>query len=103
MPGISDHAKKRSKERVEGVETNYDARRFAKQAWNNGNHINKYARYPRFFSYLQNKKNQTRTTHVRIFKDNIYIWRGKLQTLVTVHPIPDRYKIEMRAVDNAQN
>lgn len=100
MPGISIHAKERSKERVEGVETNYDARRFAKQAWTHGASIGKFQKYPRFFSYLQNKKSQTRTTHIRIFKNNIYIWRGTTKTLVTVHPIPDRYQEEMEVIDN---
>ena len=100
MPSISDHAKQRSKERVDGVETNYDARRFAKQARQYGKTIASYQIYPRFFSYLQNKNNQTRTTKIRIYKNNIYIWRGTTQTLVTVHPIPDRYIKEMEVIDN---
>ena len=99
MASISDHAKERSKERVEGVETNYDAKRFARQARISGKPIGNFQRYPKFFSYLQNKKNQTATTRIRVYKDNIYIWRGSNQTLVTVHPIPDRYKEEMKEVD----
>lgn len=102
MPNsLSNHSKERSIERVEGIETVADAKRCAKQARLHGNTINKYQRYPKFFSYLQNKRNQTRTCTIRIYKDNIYIWRGKLQTLVTVHPIPDRYQEEMEVIDNA--
>ena len=99
MSRISNHSKERSKERVEGVKTNYDAKRFAKQAKVSGKPIGLFQKYPRFFSYLQNKNNQTRTTRIKIYKDNIYIWRGATQTLVTVHPIPDRYKKEMEEID----
>lgn len=100
MPRISFHSKERSKERVDGVETNYDARRLAKQARSSGRTVDKFLKYPRFYSYLINKNNQTRTTSIRVFHDNIYIWRGASQTLVTVHPIPDRYKKEMEEIDS---
>lgn len=103
MSRVSIHSKERSIERIDEVNSFSDAKRYAKLAKTHGNTINFYQRYPKFFNYLQNKLHQTRTCSIRIYKDNIYIWRGKLQTLVTVHPIPDRYKIEMRAVDNAQN
>ena len=101
MPRMSGHSKERSKERVDGVESVSDARKYAKQAWQYGNTINQYIRYPRTFAYLQNKKNQTCTCSLRIYKNNIYIWRGKLRTLVTVHPIPDRYLKEMEEIDKS--
>lgn len=101
MPRMSGHSKERSKQRVEGVESVSDAKECAKQAWHHGRTINQYISYPKFFSYLQNKKGQTRTCSLRIYKDNIYIWRGKLRTLVTVHPIPDRYKKEMEEVNTS--
>jgi len=100
MPRMSGHSKERSVERVDGVDNFSDARKYAKQAWQSGNTINHYIKYPKFFSYLQNKKNQTCTCSLRIYKDNIYIWRGRLRTLVTVHPIPDRYIKEMEVIDN---
>ena len=99
MPRLSGHSKERSVERVDGVETFSEAKRYAKQAWQYGHNIGNYISYPRFFSYLQNKRGQTRTTHIRIFKNNIYIWRGSNKTLVTVHPIPDRYIKEMKEID----
>ena len=100
MARLSNHSKERSVERVEGVETFSDAKKCAKQAKQTGATIDKFIRYPNFYSYLQNKRYQTATTRIRIFKDNIYIWRGNNQTLVTVHPIPDRYKDEMEVIDN---
>ena len=106
MPNsLSNHSKERSIERVEGIETVADAKRCAKQAYLYGKTLNNFISYPRFFSYLQNKKNQTRTCSIRIFKDNIYIWRGKgtNKTLITVHPIPDRYKQEMEVINNDES
>lgn len=100
---MSDHSKERSIERIEGVDTVFDAKKYAKEAYLHGDTINNFIRYPKFFSYLRNKKNQTRTCSIRIYKDNIYIWRGKLQTLTTVHPIPDRYKEEMEAIDSGKS
>ena len=100
MIRMSNHSKERSKERVEGVETNHDARKFAKQAWQYGKHINYFQKHPKFFDYLKQKSMQSRSTHIRIFRDNIYIWRGSTKTLVTVHPIPDRFKEEMEGLNN---
>lgn len=101
MPArMSRHSKERSVERVDGVESFSDAKRYARQARISGKTIDKFIKYPHFFSYLQNKNSQTNTCTVRVYRDNIYIWRGNRQTLVTVHPIPDRYKKEMEAIDS---
>ena len=99
MPRLSMHSKARSVERIEEVNSFAEAKRLARQARISGKTIDKYQKYPRFFSYLQNKNNQTNSCVIRIYRDNIYIWRGNLQTLVTVHPIPDRYKQEIEEVD----
>lgn len=97
---ITKHSKQRIVERTEGVESFAEAKRLAKQAKRSGQTLNDFQMYPRFFSYLQAKKNQTNTCSLRIYRGNIYIWRGK-DTLVTAHPIPDRYIKEMEEIDNA--
>ena len=99
MGRITQHSKQRIIERTEGVESVAQAKRLAKIARISGKTINQYNKYPRFFSYLQNKKSQTATCCIRIYQDNIYIWRGRNHVLVTAHPIPDRYKIEMEEID----
>ena len=99
MASISKHSKERILERTEGVSSLGEARRLAKQAKTCGKTINHFQKYPKFFSYLQNKRNQTNECSIRVFKGCIYIWRGKTRTLVTVHAIPERYVQEMEEID----
>lgn len=91
MIRITKHSKERIVERDEDITNFSEAKRTAKIAWNSGKTINDFCEYPKFFSYLQNKKSQSRTCRVRIYRGNIYIWRGNCKTLRTAHPIPDRY------------
>lgn len=98
---ITQHSKQRLIERDDSVESSAQAKRVAKIARVSGKTINNYQQYPKFFSYLQNKKGQTNTCSIRIYQDNIYIWRGKAHSLVTAHPVPDRFKKEMEEIDNA--
>lgn len=72
----------------------------AKQARISGKTINHFQKYPKFFSYLQNKRSQTNDCSVRVYQGNIYIWRGKTKSLVTAHQIPDRYIKEMELVNS---
>lgn len=95
MAKITAHSKQRIVERTEGVNSISEAKRMARQAKVSGKSINYFQKYPKFFSYLQNKKGQTNTCIVKVFHGNIYIWRGKQKALVTFHPIPDRYIKEM--------
>lgn len=97
---ITKHSKQRIIERTEGIASMAEAKRLAKQAKRSGQTLNDFQTYPRFFSYLQSKKNQTNTCSIRIYRDNIYIWRGK-DTLVTAHPIPERYVKEMEEINHA--
>ncbi len=92
---ISVHSKKRIVQRVQGVENFHDAKRMAKQAKISGKTIDYYSNCPKFFHYLQYKSEQTHECRVRIYKDNIFIWHGKSQTLVTAHPIPKRFQKEI--------
>ena len=93
---ITKHSKERIIQRTEGVETKAEAKKLAKQARRSGQTLNDFQRFPNFFRYLQNKKNQTNSCAIRVYRGNIYIWRGK-DILVTAHPIPDRYIKEMEA------
>lgn len=99
MSVITRHSKERIVERTDGVSNFTEAKRLAKQARISGKTINNFQKYPKFFSYLQNKKNQTNDCSVRVYRGCIYIWRGKHKSLVTAHPIPDRYITEMRELD----
>lgn len=99
MSVITRHSKERIVQRVDEVSNFNEAKRLAKQARISGKTINNFQKYPKFFSYLQNKKNQTNDCAIRVYRGCIYIWRGKHKSLVTAHPIPDRYIIEMKEVD----
>lgn len=94
MQRITNHSKERIIERTEGVSTKIEAKKVAKQARISGKTLDNFQKYPGFFSYLQSKKNQTNSCSIRVYRGNIYIWRGK-NILVTAHPIPDRYVKEM--------
>lgn len=96
MAKITKHSKQRIVERTDGINTFSEAKKLAKQAKKSGKTINDFQRYDNFFSYLQNKKSQTNSCSIRVYRGNIYIWRGK-NILVTVHPIPDRYQIELNS------
>lgn len=97
MGRVTRHSKQRIIERTEGVESFAEAKKIAKQAYISGKTLNHYQQYPKFFSYLQNKVSQTNTCSVRVYRGNIFIWRGKgkHKSLITAHPIPDRYIKEM--------
>lgn len=96
---ITKHSKQRIVERDYGVNSFMEAKRVAKQAFHSGKTINHYQTCPSFFPYLQRKKNQTRNCCIRVYRNNIYIWRGSKHTLVTAHPIPDRFKKELEALE----
>lgn len=94
MGKITRHSKERLVQRDEKCENFAEAKKLAKQARRCGATINQYQRFPKFFAYLQAKRDQTNTCSIRIYRGNIYIWRGK-NSLVTALPIPDRFIKEM--------
>jgi len=103
MPRLSKHSKIRLVERDKDINFFREAKRAAATAYRSGKPIGDFQKYPKFFSYLQNKNNQTNTCTIRIFHDIIYIWRGKTKTLVTAHCIPERYLQEMEEIDNQRS
>lgn len=98
MVSVSKHSKERIVERTDGVNSFAEAKKLAKQAWRSGKTINHFQKCENFSNYLRTKRDQTRTCSIRVYKNNIYIWRGK-KTLVTVHPIPDRFIEEIGEVN----
>ena len=96
MPRVSNHGKHRIVERDTLSNSFADAKRTAKVAWRSGLTINHFQAYPKFFEYLVGKRGQAcNNCSIRIYRGNIYVWRGKHHTLVTAHPIPDRFLEEM--------
>lgn len=102
MPRITQHGKERLVERNDSICNYQDAKRVAKIAWRSGKERGAFQKYPKFFSYLANKQSQSNTCSIRVYKGNIYIWRGKNRSLVTSHPIPDRYVEEMATIDKQE-
>lgn len=99
MMRVTRHSKQRIVERDDGVQSFAEAKRVAKQAFISGKTINHFQTCPKFYDYLQNKRSQTHDCSVRVYRGNIYIWRGRKHTLVTAHPIPDRFKEEVEAIE----
>lgn len=97
---ITRHSKERIMERTEGIDSIPEAKKVAKQAKQSGKTINYFQKYPKFFSYLQNKKGQSNECSIRIYRGCIYIWKGKRKALITAHPIPDRYLQEIEEINN---
>ena len=92
---LSKHSKERSVERVERVNCFAETKRNAKIAYRAGKTISYYDSKPQFSAYLQSRKRTSNNSTVRVYKGNIYIWRGKHKTLTTVLPIPERFIEEL--------
>ena len=97
MPRITYHSKQRLVQRADTVNNFLDAEKAAKLAWKSGNTINNYQSDPDFFVYLVSKRNQTNSCCIRVYKNNIFIYRGKgkHRGLVTSYPIPERFRKEV--------
>lgn len=93
---LSTHSKRRIVERDSLTSSVAEAKKVAKIAYNAGKSIGAFCGYPKFFEYLQKKKEQTCNCQIRVYRDNIYIWKGSKHTLVTAHPIPDRFRSELK-------
>lgn len=91
----SYHARARIVQRDESANSHCDAKRLAKIAFKSGDTIDRYQKYPLFFAYLSKRRNESQTCRVRIYRGNIYIWKGSNKTLITAHPIPNRFLKEM--------
>lgn len=92
---ITRHGKTRLVQRVEDCNNFDEAKRLAKIAKVSGLTINHFQSYPKFFSYLQRKNNKTNSQIVKVYKGQIFIWKGKNKTFVTAYPIPYRFIKEM--------
>lgn len=94
---ITKHSKQRIIERDNGVSSVAEAKKVAKLAFRSGKTVGDFQKYPKFYNYLRGKAAQTHDCSVRVYRGNIYIWRGRKHTLVTAHPIPDRFHEELEA------
>ncbi len=101
----SFHARGRIVERDEEVNSRVEAKKVAKMAFRCGAVIGDFQKYPKFYDYLSRRRSESNTCRVRIFRGNIYIWKGKTKTLITCHPIPDRFVAEMQKINggNTEN
>lgn len=98
----SDHAKDRIVERNDHIGNRAQAKKVAKIAFRTGQTINQFQKYPKFFNYLSSRRKESCTCRIRIYKDNIYIWKGRSKTLITCHPIPDRFVEEINEINQKE-
>lgn len=96
---ISYHARARIVQRDDSANSHNDAKKLAKIAFNSGTTIDRFQKYPKFFAYLCDRRNESATCRVRVYRGNIYIWKGTQKKLITAHPIPDRFIKEMEAIN----
>lgn len=99
MGKITRHGKQRLVQRCDDCESFLEAKRLAKLARTSGKTVDQFSKYPKFYIYLQNKNNKTNSQSIRVYKGQIFIWKGK-NTFMTAFPIPRRYLKEMEAIDN---
>ena len=95
---VTQHAKQRIQERNELVTSTALAKRNAKIAYNSGYKIHQLAGYcPHITAWMRKKKGQNgNDAKVRLYQDNLYIWKGKKNRLVTVIPLTEENKQELR-------
>lgn len=99
MGRITRHGKMRLVQRADDCDNFVEAKKLAKLARTSGLTVDKFAKYPKFYLYLQHKNAKTNSQTIRVYRGNIFIWKGK-NTFVTAHPIPYRYIKEMEMIDN---
>lgn len=97
---ITKHAKQRIKERNENVSSIAMAERNAKIAFRSGLTIGCVDKFSETLAeYMRNKKRRNGSNAtIRIYQNNVYVWRGDNHRLVTVHPIPNIFKEEAEKV-----
>lgn len=87
---ITQHSKQRLIERNDKVDNYENAKRNAKVAFNSGYCIHNLAEScPRTADWMRYKKEKNgRTARVRLYQNNLYLWRGQHKRLITVIPLP---------------
>lgn len=97
---ITKHAKERIIERNELVNSVAMAERNAKIAFRSGITIGRVDKLsPELASYMRNKKHRNGSNStIRIYQNNVYVWRGDNHRLVTAHPVPEYLKEEAAKV-----
>lgn len=96
----SYHGKERLVQRLEEVNNFEDAKKMEAIAWHSGKTINHFQSYPRTYSYLRYKKNRTNECSIRVYRNNLFIWRGKKRKFVTAYPLPQALLDEIEKEGN---
>lgn len=98
---ITKHAKERLVERNDSVNSFKMAERNAKIAFRSGYKIHQLARdFPRIAQWMQNKKDQNGgAAKVRLYQNNLYIWRSKANRLITVIPLCEDFQKELEKLN----
>lgn len=96
---ITRHGKQRIVERDEGVKSIAEAKQVAKLAFRSGKTINDFQKCKNFSRYLRYKASQTCECSVKVYRGNIYIWKGRQKSLITAYPIPERFHEELEAMN----
>lgn len=83
---VSQHAKLRANQRLN---LSYKAERNKQfnKALKNGISYKSFG--GDFYNYLLKKKNKNKNTGIKVYNNNIYVYKGKL--IITVYPVPEKY------------
>ena len=98
---ITQHAKQRIQERNDSVTSAALAKRNAKIAYNSGYKIHELAGHcPHITAWMCKKKEKNgNDAKVRLYQNNLYIWRGKANRLITVIPLSEKLKEELKTAE----
>lgn len=98
---ITQHAKQRIQERNDTINSVALAKRNAKIAYHSGYKIHQLAGYcPHITAWMRKKKGQNgNDAKVRLYQNNLYIWRGKKNRLITVLPLHEKHLEELKEAE----
>ena len=101
---ITQHGKMRLVERNDKVDNYEAAKRNAKIAFNSGYCIHQLAEHcPRTADWMRCKKEKNgRTARVRLYQNNLYLWRGTHKNFITAIPLPKILRKEVESYELSQ-
>jgi hypothetical protein len=87
------HGIKRIKERTD-LSRKTEALKLIKKASQRGASIHSFKAYKRFYRYLINRAGFDK--RVKVYAGYVFIFNGGSNRLITMYPIPERFKEEMK-------
>ena len=98
---ITQHAKQRIQERNDTIDSVALAKRNAKIAYHSGYKIYQLAGHcPHITAWMRKKKGQNgNDAKVRLYQNNLYIWKGKKNRLITVLPLHEKHLEELKEAE----